>query len=306
MKRIRMTADILLNVIQRVLKSVDFTTDIDGEKMTVSQALNFEFYSYKMRVKSAVDYLESMEKSLNQAYCLCELVSAQRLYSRDIDHLTIEGRLTAWLQTSKIKLLEALIDECNAAYCGEVCEFRIGGFKRSMLIEFGVIQQQSIQSASEIGEAATLSISVKMELAPSINSYDDYKIEMSFDGGETYLIAPYTSWTYVYNASQIALPLANQADSGFINVSRSNSISLSLYEFNETLTQKLRSIALRCNAENQNIDDLNETIYMRFTIGSDGTAEVYIYKVLPKTITINSMNTTFNTMAVVFAPKGGL
>lgn len=306
MKRIRMTADILLNIVQGIFKSADFDIDADGKKSTAMQALNFEFYSFKRRVKTAADYLESMEKSLNQAYCLCELTSAQRLYSRDIDHLTIEGRLTAWLQTAKIKLLEALIEECNMAYCGEVCEIEIGEFKRSMLVEFSVLQPQDVQSASEIGEAAIISIAVKMELAPSISSYDDYKIELSFDGGETYLIAPYTSWTYVYNASQVALPLANQSDSGFINVSRSNSISLSLYEFNEPLAHELRSIALRCNTEEQTAEDLNKTIYMRITIGADENAEVYTYKVLPKTITLNSINTTFNTMAVVFAPRGGL
>ncbi len=306
MKRIRMTADILLGIVKGIFNSADFEIDTDGKKTTAMQALNLEFYSFKRRVKSAEDYLESIEKSLDQAYCLCELIRTQRLYSRDIDHLIIEGRLTVWIQTAKIKLLEALIEECNMAYCGEVCEIEIGEFKRNMLVEFNVLQPQNVQSTSEIGEAAILSIAVKMELAPSISSYDDYKIELSFDGGETYLIAPYTSWTYAYNASQVALPLANQADSGFINVSRSNSLSLSLYEFNKPLSNKLRTIALRCNSEGQTAEDLNKTIYIRITIGADETAEMYIYKVLPKTITINSVNTTFNTMSVLFAPRGGL
>ncbi|MCM1232822.1 MAG: hypothetical protein NC184_05705 [Roseburia sp.] len=306
MKHIKMTADILLGIVQGIFNSSDFEIETDEEKTTAMQKLNFEFYSFKRRVKSASDYLESMEKSLNHAYCLCELTSAQRLYSRDIDHLTIEGRLTAWLQTKKIKLFETLIEECNMAYCGEVCEIEIGEYKRSMLVEFSVVQPQGVQSTSEIGEAAILSVAVKMELAPSISSYDDYKIELSFDGGASYLIAPYTSWTYVYNASQVALPLANQSDSGFINVSRSNSISITLYEFNEPLTRELRAIALRCNTEEQAAEELNKTVYMRITLGTGETAETFTYKVLPKTITINSMNTTFNTMAVVFAPRGGL
>ncbi len=306
MKRIKMTADVLLDIVKGVFNSADFEVDIDGNKSTAMQVLNMEFYSYKHRVKSADDYLDSINKSLNQAYCLCELSKAERLYSRDIDHLTIEGRLLAWLQTSKIKLLEALVEECNMEYCGEVCEIDIGGLKRSMFIEFSVIQPQEVQSASEIGEAAKLSIGIKMELAPSISSYDDYKIELSFDGGETYLIVPYTSWTYVYNASQVALPLANQSDSGFINVSRSNSLSLTLYDFNKPLTDKLRSIAFRCNAEQSNVANLNDVICIRITIGDGEDAETYSYKFLPKTITINSMNTTFNTMAAVFAPRSEL
>lgn len=308
MKRIKMTADILLGIIQGVFSAADFVLEGESEK-TATSALNIEFYSFKRRIKSADDYLASMEKSLNQAYCLCELLQAKRLYSKDIDHLTIDGRLTVWLQTDKIKLLEAFIEECNSMCCGEVSEVSIVDEKRSMLVELGAPQMIAAQSASEIGESATLTIAVKMELAPSLSSYNDYKIELSFDGGETYATVPFTSWTYVYNTSQVAIPVANKSDSGFINVSQSNSISLNLYEFNKPLTKELRKIALRCNAIDKTTE-LNAPIYLRMTIGAgdatEDVAEVYIYKVLPKTITINGANTTFNTMAVVFAPEGGL
>lgn len=304
MKRIKMSADLLLELIQGVFTAADF--EVDGKKaQTATSALNIEFYAFKRRIKSADDYLASMEKSLKQAYCLCELLQVKRLYSKDIDHLTIDGRLTVWLQTEKIKLLEAFIEQCNATFCGEVCEVPVGDETRSMLVEFGAPQLMNVQSASEIGESATLAISIKMELAPSLSSYNDYKIELSFDGGENYSTVPFTSWTYVYNTSQVPVPVANKSDSGFVNVSQSNSISFNLYEFNKPLTNELRKIALRCNAIGETAE-LNAPVYLRMTVGAENTTERYVYKVLPKTITINGVNTTFNTMAVVFAPEGGL
>lgn len=305
MQHIKMTADIFLGIVNGVLQAADFEIEIDDKSTTVMKELNIEFYSFKRRVKAASDYLESMEKSLNQAYCLCEMTNVERLFSRDIDHLTIDGRLTAWLQTDKIKLLEALIEECNAEFSGAIFEVPIGSETRNALVQFGTVQLQEVRSATEIGEAATVSIAVKVELAPSISSYNDYKIELSFDGGNTYLVAPYTSWTLTYTASQVAMPLANKSDSGFINVSRSNNISLSLYDFNEGLTAKLRAVALRCNAIGQTPDNLNDAIYMRITV-DDKAAETYVYKMLAKTITLASINTSFNTIAVVLAPKGGI
>lgn len=304
MKRIKLSADLLLGIIQGVFSTADFVLEGEKEK-SITDALNIEYYAFKRRIKSADDYLASMEKSLNQAYCLCELLQAKRLYSKDIDHAIIDGRLTVWLQTEKIKLLEAFVEECNSICCGEICEVPVGNETRNMLIEFGAPQIINIQSASEIGESAILTIAVKMELAPSLLSYSDYKIELSFDNGENYSTVPFTSWTYTYNTSQVPIPVANKSDSGFINVSQSNSISLNLYEFNKPLTQELRKIALRCNAIGESTE-LNVPIYLRMTVGVDDEAEIYTYKVLAKTITINGTNTTFNTMAVVFAPEGGL
>ncbi len=308
MKHIKVTADALLELVKGVFFASDFEVADEAGTSKVLQLLNMEYYSFKHRIKPAIDWIESIQKSLDRSYCLCELLQCKRTYSADIDHVVIDGRLTVWLQTSKIKLFETFIDECNASCCGVIQEVDIYVENRkelrNMLIEFGAPQVLSLSPASEIGEAATLTVSVRIELAPSICSYNDYTIELSFgeNSDAEYLTVPYTSWNYTYNASQVPMPAANNSDSGFVNVSQSNSISLVLYDFNEPLTDNLREIALRCNAIGY-VSELNKPIYLRITIKDTGT---YIYKVLPKTITLNSENTTFNTIAAVFAPEGGL
>ena len=302
MNRVKITADGLLQIVTGLFDKCDYTIDdklsaLDGKRMT--EVLNIEYYTFKKRLQPASDYIESMEKSLQRSFCLVELTNVERLYSKDLDYVSVDGKLTLWLQSYKVKLLESFIETCNRALCGEVVSTVVNGEERAMLFSFGRPEVISSDAHSEIGDSVIIEIALGAEIAPGINSYNEYKLEFKFDDEDTFLVVPYTSWIYSYNTSQTAIPCANKSDSGFINVTQSNNISLTLYDFNSELTKKLRDIAFYCNALGIEDAEINKEIVLRIAV-SDYSWQ---YSMIVKSITFNFINSTFNTINLVLTPR---
>lgn len=277
MNKMRITADTILAILQGIFTKADYTIDDDLSPYcgkTIMDVLNIEFYTFKQRLHSAEDYIASINTSLNQSYCLCSLENIERKYSKDIDNVTVYGKLTFWLQSSKIKLLESFIEECDRLLCGERINFTVDKEKRRAAVFFGNVISVSSDVHSEIGESQICEVGFTMVVSPDIIGYDDYTVELT-TGSEEYERLPVVSLNIAANMTNKAVPRINAAGStGMINLSKVRVFNLVFYGFNGKTVNKLSEVLLGKAGNNQPSEsDNNETFYLRLT--RNGTQHDY-------------------------------
>lgn len=192
MSKVIFTADTLIAIIKKIFEDEDLDTVVESERedwkgKTLSEILNVDYYAYKHKpaaTNSLKDILVAQDLTLTglsvldvlkRSFCLVKLDSVQRLYSKDIDQIGVEGTLQYWLQTDKVKLLEALIEASNIALCGLKLPVVIDGESRRVTLFFNT-PQVTIEGQTEIGESAIVSVKVTMAVMPNTSSYADYQV----------------------------------------------------------------------------------------------------------------------------------
>ena len=134
MSKVKVSANAVLEIIQSIFNDEDVNDIIDDttaptkwKGKTIQEALNVEYYTFKHRPLSTEAIInENMQEGLtvnklyamDRSFCLLSLNGTERLFSKDVDMLTLSATMEYWIQTSKIQLLEDLIDNCNLATCG--------------------------------------------------------------------------------------------------------------------------------------------------------------------------------------------
>lgn len=192
--KIKITADKVLQIIKGILESNDATvTDAPNtwEGKTINEVLNVEYYTFKHRPMATDDIIaqrlsEITSGSVNtllavdRSFCLCSLNNVERMYSKDIDMVTVSARLEYWLQTNKIQLLEDLIEDCNKELSGVRINVDFGEIKRQAVVIFGNPNVTDIETGTGIGEAAVIAVDVTILLYPKAVSYQDYTVTFTY------------------------------------------------------------------------------------------------------------------------------
>ena len=202
MGKVRFTADTLLSIIKQVFDDEDIDEVVESEyeewnNKKLSEILNIDYYSYKHKAPSTATLQEKIaaqnpDRTLNvldvltRGFCLVSMVGIDRLYSKDIDQIVVDGSLEFWVQSQKAKLVEALIENANIALCGLKLPIEINGEQRKVSLFFK-LSSASMEGQTEIGESAIINVDVTLEMSPATINYGDWQVALEMDkegGGE--------------------------------------------------------------------------------------------------------------------------
>ena len=196
MGKVKISANAVLEIIQGIFNDEDVNEFINTETAptkwkgkTIQQALNVEYYTFKHRPLSTEAIIDEKIKAgltvnklyaTDRSFCLLSLDGIERLFSKDVDMLTTSAVMEFWIQTSKIQLLEDLIDNCNLSTCGLRIPVEFGEETRQAVVIFSQLQTTDIQPGTICGEMAVCEVKVNLLLYPDVVSYTDYTVTFSW------------------------------------------------------------------------------------------------------------------------------
>ena len=316
MKKVRITADAVLAIIKGIFEDEEINVRItdqsapeDWQGKKVDEILNVEYYTFKHRPISTqtiisklieensrqVNYFES----INRAFCLLSLGKIERLYSKDTDMVALSASLEYYVQTSKIKLLEYLIEDCNIATSGLRIPVEFGQETRKAVIFFGRPKVSDVQTSTPFGETALVDVDVTLMLYPDVISYSEYTVNVTFDlgGVRKSTDIPLSSFSYVNTMTQDAVPYIEARNKvGNINLSCANSFVMVFDGYNNDFINYIADRALSADKQDNN---------QAFTLTiKRGDEKSYTHEVVIKDhqVTVNS-DTGNETHTVTFVKR---
>lgn len=311
MSKVKITADAVLAIIQGIFNDEDVNIVVDDPSAppswagrTVEEILNVEYYTFKHRPISTQTVINKMLEEtgqanqlagLNRAFCLLSLGNIERLFSKDVDMAVLSASLEYYIQTSKIKLLEYLIEDCNIATSGLRIPVTFGNQTRQAVVIFGRPNIGDIQTAASFGEMALVSVDVSILLYPDAASYSDYTVSFDFEnvnGQQISVTIPLSSLSYVNTMTQKAIP--QQRGVGNINLSNAKSFVLVFDGYNNPFIDYITDLAL---SENDNVDN-NQPFDINIQRGKDSYTHTVVIKDHQVTINADTSNET-HTLALV-------
>lgn len=295
MAKVKITADGVMSIIQSIFNDEDINVVIDDLAApnwlgkTVQEALNVKYYTFKHRPVSSEQIIAEKIKegadvsqltALNRSFCLVSLGNIERLYSKDVDMSVLSVTMEYWIQTSKIQLLENLIEDCNISLTGLRVPVQFGDQMRQAVIIFSPVEITDVQVGTVCGEMAVCEVAVNILLYPDVVSYSDYTVEFSFvdnSGNSQSVMIPMSSFSYVTTMTQKAVPyLGNVRKVGNLNLSCANSFVLVFDGYNNDFVNYITDRALSTTADGQSSNN-NQSFTMTVTRkGVDYTHTVVI------------------------------
>lgn len=268
MSKVKVSANAVLEIIQSIFNDEDVNDIIDDttapknwKGKTIQEALNVEYYTFKHRPLSTEAIInEKMQEGLtvnklyamDRSFCLLSLDGTERLFSKDVDMLILSATMEYWIQTSKIQLLEDLIDNCNLATCGLRIPVAFGEETRQAVIVFNQLQTTDIQTGTICGEMAVCEVEVNLLLYPDVVSYSDYTVTFNwFDETAKTATMPLTSISVVNTMTQKSVPVVNSPQNvGSINLSSSKSYVLVFDGYNNEFINFIAGLSLGGSEDN--------------------------------------------------------
>ena len=295
MPKVKITADGVMSIIQSIFNDEDINVVIDDPTApnwlgkTIQEALNVKYYTFKHRPVSSEQIIADKIKegadvsqltALNRSFCLVSLGNIERLYSKDVDMSVLSVTMEYWIQTSKIQLLENLIEDCNISLTGLRVPVQFGDQMRQAVIIFSPLEITDVQVGTVCGEMAVCEVTVNILLYPDVVSYSDYTVEFSFvdnSGNPQSAMIPVSSFSYVNTMTQKAVPyLGNVRKVGNLNLSCANSFVLVFDGYNNDFVNYITDRALSATADGL-ISNNNQAFTMTVTRkGVDYTHTVVI------------------------------
>lgn len=269
--KVKITADALLKIVQAIftdeeidIKIKDDSLPKDWQGKKISQVLNVTYFTFKHRAASTDDLMKMLltdpeTKNLlggvNRAFCNLSFNSIERTFSKDTDTVVTGASLTYYIQTSKLKLLEYLIETSSIATNGLRIPVQFGAETRRAVIVFDRLISNSITTATTYGEMSACTVDLDILFTTDVVTYSDYTVNFSWQDGETVSSAdiPLTSFSTVDTMTQQAVPLiANRRKVGGINLSCGNSFVLVFEGYNNAFVDFIADKALSPDASENN------------------------------------------------------
>ena len=326
MSKIKVSADTVLSILQGIMnteemnyKITDKSAPADWQNKTVQEALNIDYYTYKHRpMDTEVIIRDLMAKgmqtdslySLTRSFCLLSLGPVERVFSKENDIVSVSANLEYWLQDSKVKLLEDLIEDMTVETMGIRIPVQIGKEMRKAIIVFGNLDVSDYQETTEFGGMAVCDLNVDIIFYPDVVSKSDYKVEfLVVEPGTnkaSWVNVPLTSISIPVNMTQKAVPKANRtSDVGNINLSRVKSFVLTFDGYNNTFVNVLTDMTLSSDysydGEELKNSNNNAQFIMRLTRGT----KEYFYDTVIKAHTIGVQDDTGNeTHSLTLTTRG--
>ncbi len=271
MSKVKVSANAVLEIIQGIFNDEDVNDIINDttapknwKGKTIQQALNVEYYTFKHRPISTEDIInEKMKDGLtvnklyatDRSFCLLSLGGVERLFSKDVDMLILSATMEYWVQTSKIQLLEDLIDNCNLATCGLRIPVEFGEETRQAVIILSPLQVTDVQIGTVCGEMAVCEVEVNLLLYPDVVSYSDYTVTFNWiDETAKTATMPLTSISVVNTMTQKSVPFVNFPQNvGSINLSSSKSYVLVFDGYNNEFINFITVLSLSNDKDNNQL-----------------------------------------------------
>lgn len=287
MAKVIFTADTLLSIVSQVFQDDDLDTivksDFEGwNDKKVSEILNVDYYAYNHKAPSTSSIRDKliaqdgklaqigMLDVLKRSFCLVSLNGIERLFSKDIDQIAVNGTLEYWLQAEKIKLLEALIEAANISLCGVKLPVIIQGESRKASLFFEM-EEPSIEGQTEIGESAILPVRVTLMLSPNSADYSDWSVDVLMqveDGEEEYVHLPVSSVQINNSMTSKGIPLARDVSkTNTINLSNSTVLTIAFdgYSDSEVIDMFANDMLERVDIDSQNKQSNNKVYKFRLS-----------------------------------------
>lgn len=299
MKKIKVTGDAVLSIIMGIFADENINSVIENgewQGKTLQEVLNVEYYTFKHRPEKSEKIIEQkinagdidvdMMLSLARSFCLVSLGDTERLFSKDVDMLTASANMEYAIQTSKVKILESLIENCNLALCGVRIPVKFGEENRQAIVIFEHPIVSDIQTNSAYGEIAVIDVGVSMLLYPDVVSYSDYSVEFEYMDGEEQEQSgaiPLSSIAFINTMTQKSVPYAqNTTKVGSINLSCANSFVLVMDGYNNAFINYIVDKALSDKGDTDN----NQTYLM--TLKRKGKPYTHEVVIKDHQVTVNA------------------
>ena len=197
MTKVQITSDIILQILRRLIGENDITAleDTDAPKAwqgkTLQEILNVEYFTFKRRAKSREQLKKLFEKAgqsqvfdelfaTKKGICLFTLANTEREFDKFVDTAVCEGVLDFWLQSSKVKVLELLIDRCMQSFNGvRIPVDFAGGQTRHVSVYLTNMTQAELRPESAIGDSLRVQVMVQVNIEPLLVSRQDYTVEVA-------------------------------------------------------------------------------------------------------------------------------
>lgn len=315
-------------------QSVDENTNIDVIKKTkkrtakskakskkvvpisLQKLLNIEYYTFKHRPESTEQIIAQLKADgrdddinelggLDRAFCCYTQSAVERPFARDLDQPSVSGTLDFWVQTSKIKFIEYMIDICNRKLAGvripvwfgvesgsnansSVNKLRTmpeGAILRKATIIFNSIVVSEPDPYSMIGEAVTIEVGVMVKFDPPTTTYNEYSVHFTLPDGTVTEPLPLSSFSMTNTMAHKGMPtLYNVTTVGQINLSSTKSFELTFDGYNHDFIAYLATLTLG-QLDNNNVP---------FSMHISREMDTYTFECLVSSHSITVANNTSN------------
>lgn len=327
MNKTNLTNNDLRIIFEKMFKQADeeilLTNEYgESEKKSMVDYLNLEFYSWKNRLDSGQDgysdyeeWVDSLNLSLDKSFAMVELLDAEVTPSPDLDNGVYEGTIRFLIQTEKVSSLDYYIQVLRSKYLGkpEVIKNMYGDTIKAYFL-FGVLTYDNEISMSQVGEVIETTVGFRITyMSEALVDYD-VKVSLSFDGDDEYnengnpiddtkyLTVPFikSTWQTIFVGDPI--PKASRPDlTGIVNKNLSKSTTLSFYDFNKELTNRVNDIfwtqgAINVNGVKADMSDINIPVFVKIRTGGKFYVYKYVITHIEKAITNGEFNITSLSM----------
>lgn len=317
MSKIKVTADIVLEILKGIMgaeeinyKITDKSAPKEWQGKTIQDVLNIEYYTFRHRPMNTEAIISDLLKqkedanvlySLERSFGLLSLGKVDRVFSKDNDIVTVPANLEYWIQSSKIKLLEDLVDDMARETVGIRIPVQIGKENRQVIIALSNLEITEIQEATEFGEMAVGELNVDLLFYPDVTSRTDYQLEFLVDNAWVKL--PFSSLTFSSSMTQKAAPYMNNPKNvGSINLSKVKSMVVAFDGYNNSFVDFVTNASMQSDVvEGEDHYDNNTTISTRVTRKD----EVFLYDFVIKDHNVIVQEDTGNETHSLTLTTGG-
>jgi len=307
------TSEDVKNIVSNLYKSLDEEIiiknlgDNSTEQKSLVDYLNIEFYTWKNRVSSENDWLNSLELNANKIYGLVEVVENEANISNDIDSATLGGRITFLVPTNKVGNLDYYCSKIRNHYIGEPQDIQNAyGDTIKAYFNMGILLYESEPEMTQIGECLTASVNFTFSYLTNAQVYQDTQLFISLDNGTTYLQMPYIKMTWQNVATSTAVPTQSRPDlTGFVASSISCVKTISYYDFDKTLSNALNELfwsmgAISIDSVATTTQNVNKVVYVKII----NNGKTYIYKDMIDNMQKVISNGDFNVCSITLKGYG--
>lgn len=239
------TAGFLVNQIKAIFNGClqDEKIEENKSKLDLKDYLSIKWFDRKIRLESNEDWYKSLNLTLGEIFGDVTIQTEAVTFSQDIDQKSIDCVLEFLCPTNKIKHLEYALSIIRNKTVGKSMNFIVGKTAFTMFFTLNALQVGDIQIISQ-GEIMIATVACNISLMPLIDTYADYKVSFSFDGGEKFIDAPLNSISIVKLGNKKNVPFINSKFVASRNLSCVTMWGISYWNLNNELNKTITNCLL--------------------------------------------------------------
>lgn len=301
MQKVKITSNTVLDIYKNLIndedvnrKILDINAPEEWQGKTIQDILNVEYYTFNHKPEDSDAIIAKLIRegnspnsllALNRAFCLVALDGVDRVFSVENDIVSVSVSVEYWIQSSKVSLLEEMIEDLTLATNGVKIPVNINGVERRVLVIPSSLSVDELQDTTEFGEMSICGLTLDMVFQPNIVGRSDYKVEffMENNSGGEWVNVPINSISFPTTMNSKSVPFMNKTrQTGNVNLSRSKTIVLAFEGYINKFIDNLvaQSMASDYSFDNEELEDFdnNEQVIVKITRSNKTTLHNCIIK----------------------------